>query len=143
MQKSIMIIAVLLAIVIIIVGIYYSSLKNNPSDSWFNLNQDSEVSVSEKQLPNISSNQTQENITIKIQNFSFVPKNITVKVGTKVTWINNDSAPHDVTSSVGNLLDSGTLITGKTFSFVFTDTGIVNYYCTIHPNMKGVITVEG
>src|SRR5579872_1465443 len=39
--------------------------------------------------------------------FAFSPATITVKVGTKVTWTNNTSAPHTVTSDDGTSFDSG------------------------------------
>ena len=82
------------------------------------------------------------NVTIAIQNFSFTPAALTVKSGTKVTWVNNDSASHTVTSDSGNLLDSPTLAPGQSFSFTFTQAGSVSYYCKIHPSMKGSVTIQ-
>ena len=79
--------------------------------------------------------------TASIANFAFSPSVITVKKNTKVTWTNNDSVPHTVTSDSGTLLSSTTLNTGDTYSFTFTQTGTYSYHCTIHPMMKGTVVV--
>ncbi len=79
--------------------------------------------------------------TVAIKNFAYVPTTLTIKTGTKVTWTNNDSAPHTVTSVTGSVLDSPTLATGQAFSYTFTKAGTYNYYCTIHPNMKATVVV--
>ena len=36
--------------------------------------------------------------SVKIDNFSFGPANLTVAAGTTITWINNDDVPHTVVS---------------------------------------------
>lgn len=66
-----------------------------------------------------------------------------VSVGTEVTWINDDSAPHTVTSDT-QVWDSGTLNTGEDFSFKFDQAGTFPYFCTIHgrTSMSGVIQVN-
>lgn len=81
--------------------------------------------------------------TVSIQNFAFVPATLTVKAGTKVTWTNNDSTVHDVTSADGPAVDaattslfaSGILDQGDSFSFTFTEPGTYYYVCTIHASM--------
>lgn len=81
--------------------------------------------------------------TVTIQNFAFVPQTLTVKAGTKVTWTNNDTTQHDVTSTDGPAIDaattstfaSGTLNQGDSFSFTFTKAGTYYYECTIHASM--------
>jgi plastocyanin len=81
-------------------------------------------------------------ITIDIRNFSFSPATLNIKTGTKVTWVNNDSVSHTVTSDSGNLLNSPTLSPGQSFSFTFTNAGSVNYHCSIHTMMKGSVIVS-
>jgi plastocyanin len=72
--------------------------------------------------------------------FSFSPSMLTIKVGTTVTWTNNSSAPHTVTSDSGAF--NGSLGgSGATFSFTFTRAGTFSYHCSIHPYMKATITV--
>jgi len=78
---------------------------------------------------------------VTIQNLSFSQANITVSVGTKVTWTNKDSITHTVTSDTG-LFDSGPINNGGTFSYTFNNKGVFDYHCTIHPTMKGTVTVQ-
>lgn len=80
-------------------------------------------------------------VKVSIKNFAFAPTPLTVKKGTTVIWTNDDSAPHTVTSVSGGPLNSGTLSTGNTFSFVFSQAGSFDYFCTIHPTMKGRVIV--
>lgn len=81
-------------------------------------------------------------IRINVRDFSFNPPMLTIKTGTTVAWVNNDSASHTVTSDSGNLLNSPIISPGKTFSFIFNNPGTVNYHCNIHKMMKGAIIVE-
>jgi plastocyanin len=71
---------------------------------------------------------------------SYSPSTLTVKVGTTVTWVSKDSTTHTVTTQGSSLFDH-TLSLGDTFSFKFTQAGTYQYYCTIHPVMKGTIVV--
>jgi plastocyanin len=77
--------------------------------------------------------------SVTVSNFAFNPPEITVKSGTAVTWTNQDSMMHTITAP--GLFDSGTLGQGKTFSYTFTDSGTFDYGCSIHPSMKGKVTV--
>lgn len=72
---------------------------------------------------------------VSIENFSFGDE-ITVTVGTTVTWTNNDSAPHTVTADDGSFA-SGTLNGGDTFSFTFEEAGSFAYYCEFHGGADG------
>jgi len=80
-------------------------------------------------------------VTVNIKNFSFSPSTLNVKTGTKVTWVNNDGVSHTVTSDSGNILNSGTLASGASFSFTFTNPGTVKYHCSIHPMMQASVVV--
>jgi len=83
-----------------------------------------------------------DTMTVSIQDFFFSPANITVQPGTSVTWVNNGQAPHTVTATdPEGAFDSGTLQPGESFSFTFKQPGTYAYYCTIHPFMKGTVTV--
>lgn len=84
---------------------------------------------------------TPTSIEVEISDFAFVPATITVSVGATITWTNNDPAPHTVTSR-DTVFDSGNLSRGATFSYTFDQSGTFEYYCTIHPNMTGKVTVE-
>lgn len=75
-----------------------------------------------------------------IDDFAFVPVELTIKVGTKVTWTNKDSAAHDVQASDGSWA-SGSLREDQSFSKVFDMEGTFEYVCTFHPGMQGKIIV--
>ena len=81
--------------------------------------------------------------TVAIKSYSFQPSTLTVSPGTTVTWKNQDSVPHTVTSDSQGLFDSGTLAPGKDFSFAFSSPGSYSYHCNLHPGMKGTIVVSG
>ena len=69
------------------------------------------------------------------------PSPLTVARGTTVTWANNDFATHTVTE-ITNKFDSGVLGPDQTFEHTFDQSGIVKYYCTIHPFMSGEVVVK-
>jgi plastocyanin len=79
---------------------------------------------------------------VEIDNFSFSPQRVTVKVGTTVTWTNDDDTPHTVASST-KLFKSKALDTTDSFSFTFTTPGAYQYFCSLHPHMTGTVVVEG
>ncbi len=78
---------------------------------------------------------------VEISGFAFVPATITIPVGTTVTWFNKDSVAHTVSSREG-VFDSGNLSGGATFSYTFDQNGSFEYYCKIHPSMRGKVIVE-
>lgn len=80
--------------------------------------------------------------SVAIQGFAFAPKAIEAKVGQKITWTNDDAAPHTVTAKTGGEVDSGTLAQGASFSFTPTKAGTIEYFCAIHPSMVGTIDVS-
>lgn len=77
---------------------------------------------------------------IDIKGFAFNPADASVKVGTKVTWTNSDSAPHNVVADDGSF-KSETLNQGDSYSFSPTKAGTFDYVCTFHANMKATLTV--
>ncbi len=81
-----------------------------------------------------------EDTKITIDNFTFAPAELTVKVGTTVTWTNHDDIPHTVVSA--GKFRSKTLDTDDSFSFTFTAAGDYKYFCSLHPHMTGMIKVE-
>ncbi|HEX6696994.1 MAG TPA: plastocyanin/azurin family copper-binding protein [Solirubrobacteraceae bacterium] len=82
-------------------------------------------------------------VAIKMQNIAFDPKAVTVKVGQKVTWTNDDTVDHNVTSQSGETIKSDNFGKGGTFSFTPTKAGTIKYVCTIHPGMTATLTVTG
>jgi plastocyanin len=80
--------------------------------------------------------------SVTIQNFAFLPGDITVKKGTTVTWTNKDSTTHTVSEMDGKQgPNSGDLSSGDKYVFTFNDVGSFKYRCNIHPDMLGTVTV--
>ena len=78
--------------------------------------------------------------TITINHFVFEPKELTVVEGTTVTWLHNDNVAHTIVSP--SLFESSVLNKGDKFTFTFTKKGEYEYYCSIHPSMRGKIIVN-
>jgi plastocyanin len=78
---------------------------------------------------------------VSIDNFSFGPADLTVPVGTTVTWTNKDDVPHNVVSN-DKLFASPVLDTDEQFSFTFKKAGTFGYYCSIHPKMTAKVIVK-
>ncbi|MDQ1467659.1 MAG: hypothetical protein QOH10_2074 [Actinomycetota bacterium] len=77
---------------------------------------------------------------VTIQDFAFKPKAITIVVGTKVTWTNNDSVGHNV---VFRTFGSPVLATGQTWSHTFKKIKTFRYHCSLHSAMTGRVIVTG
>jgi plastocyanin len=79
---------------------------------------------------------------------AYSPNPVEVKVGGGARWSNDDSQIHTATSGTvgsedsGSVFDSGILSPGATFDFVFDEAGTYDYYCTLHPQMVGTVTVS-
>ena len=82
-----------------------------------------------------------EEMTVKIENFTFSPPELTVKSGTTVTWENGDDIPHSVVEA-GGKFHSKALDTGEKFTMTFADAGELTYFCGLHPHMTGKIIVK-
>lgn len=81
-------------------------------------------------------------VEVKMEGIAYNPQTITVRPGTRITWVNEDDVLHDVVSTDGERIESELFPKGETFSFTPTRTGSIHYVCTIHPGMEGSITVE-
>src|SRR5437868_4561551 len=81
-----------------------------------------------------------EDMKVTIDNFTFSPVELKVKVGDTITWTNHDDIPHTVVSA--GKFRSKTMDTDDNFSFTFTSAGDYKYFCSLHPHMTGMIKVE-
>jgi plastocyanin len=80
----------------------------------------------------------------------YEPNPARTAVGSMVTWVNDDTAPHTVTSGTvernsptpDGRFDSGIMNPGDSFPFVFDSAGEYPYYCSIHPWMTGKVTSD-
>ena len=72
---------------------------------------------------------------------AYSPDEITVAVGSTVTWTNTDTVAHTSTSN-GSGWNSGTIAPGQQFSTTLQTAGTFAYHCAIHPGMVGTVTVR-
>jgi amicyanin len=77
---------------------------------------------------------------VSIQNFTFKPATLKIKVGTTVTWTNKDSMAHNVTAANGRW-HSATLNQGQTYTYTFKKAGTYTYTCTFHEGMTAKVIV--
>jgi plastocyanin len=86
------------------------------------------------------SGEAQKSEKVQIVEFSYEPEPVVVQVGGKVTWQNEDTAPHTATADDGSF-DTGTIEKGKLGSATFKEPGTFTYHCEIHPTMHGTVEV--
>lgn len=79
--------------------------------------------------------------TVDIRDFVYFPADLTVGAGTRVTWVNYDSAPHTATGTSSSW-DTGRLDRNDRGSVVFEEPGSFPYFCIYHPSMKAAVTVR-
>jgi plastocyanin len=77
---------------------------------------------------------------VTIAGFAYDPDPVTIQVGGKVIWQNEDAEPHTATAEDGSF-DTGTIEEGKIKSETFKQAGTFAYICTIHPGMNGTVKV--
>jgi plastocyanin len=80
------------------------------------------------------------NRSVTIAGFAFSPAAVTVRVGDRVTWRNDDSTTHTATS--GSAWSTGNISPGSSKSITFTRAGTYDYICAIHPTMTGRVVVR-
>lgn len=98
------------------------------------------IAVEQKSFTAGAQEKSASTAEVKIDNFSFGPVAITVRVGTTVTWINRDDIPHTVVST-DKVFKSKVLDTDEKFSYTLTKPGEYPYFCSIHPKMTGKVVV--
>ena len=80
---------------------------------------------------------------VVVKLFQFQPAQLQVKLGTTVTWVNEDEILHTVTlDDKAGGFDAPLDGKGKQFSFRFTQPGVYRYYCDRHEHMRGQIEVR-
>src|SRR5437667_9197649 len=86
--------------------------------------------------------QAQPTDTVNMVNFDFVQRQLTVDVGTTVTWRDTADRPHTATDR-GGTFDTNPILPGQSATVKFTVPGSYFYFCRINPSkMNGVIVVR-
>ena len=105
-----------------------------------------EVMVAELPPPVISMPLGTSTPECKADNTCYLPYNLEVAAGTAVTWTNDDTVAHTVSSGTTDgltgLFDSGLVMPEAAFEYVFEEAGTYDYYCIVHPWMAGIVTVS-
>jgi len=140
-SRSMLTTVIIVVVVLIAAGVLLAMRKSDNTKNQNSSNMSS-MDMSKDQsstTPSTSSNQN----TVTIKDFAFNPGNITVKVGTKVTWTNEDSITHTVTADnpSADAPASDNIGKGESYSFTFNKAGTYTYHCTQHPYMKGKVVV--
>jgi plastocyanin len=78
--------------------------------------------------------------TVEILQMQFQPAELMVQKGDSVMFINEDLVVHDVTEEKTKAWTSSALPPDKTYTMVVNESA--NYYCTLHPVMKGKLVVK-
>jgi plastocyanin len=83
---------------------------------------------------------TEAPVGVPIVGRAYQPSQLTIAAGQTVVWQNRSITHHTVTSTTG-LFNSTSISPGASYSLTFSDPGTFNYECTIHPGMRGSVTV--
>jgi plastocyanin len=81
-------------------------------------------------------------VGISMKNIAFSPDKQTVKVGQKVVWTNQDDVQHDADAASGAEFETDLIGKGGTVEYTPDKAGTIEYVCSVHPNMKGTLTVQ-
>ncbi len=79
---------------------------------------------------------------VMIERFEFAPETLSVAVGDRIRFTNNDVAPHTATAT-DESWDTGRLNRGDSAEIDIVDGMTATYFCRFHPNMKAAITLPG
>jgi hypothetical protein len=144
--KKIITLAIILAISMSIIGLLLSSLNSEKtiSDDY----NSEEISLQDDFIipPDVVIPIKVSRPGCDLEDVCYIPSNIVVEKGKSVTWLNEDSSFHSVTSGFypepSGLFDSGHLDPYESYTLSFDDLGTYDYFCTLHPWMKAQVIVE-
>ncbi len=136
MLKKITIIGIISIIILVIIGLILSNYTVEKNSKEFEIDVKGDVIMPTKaSRPGCDESDR-----------CYIPSVITTDSEKQVTWVNEDSAFHSVTSGFygepDDLFDSGYLDPYESFTVGFDKAGIYDYFCTLHPWMKGQVIVE-
>lgn len=148
-----LVLPILMSVVVFVVGCASTAGTGTgqPKDGAVNTNTekkaDKSTSAAEKKPAEEPAPSTEDPVPsdagqeVSIEAYKFSPETLTIKAGTKVTWINHDAADHQAHEDT-EAWKSPIFGKEKVFEQVFTAPGKYQYHCHVHPNMRGTIIVE-
>ena len=141
MIKKIITLAIILGISISIIGLSLSNYNFEETNS-----EETTVKVEEIIKADVIIPIKVSRPGCDIEDICYIPSNIVVEKGKSVTWLNEDSSFHSVTSGFypepSGLFDSGHLDPYQSYTLSFDEYGVYDYFCTLHPWMKAQVIVE-
>lgn len=139
MKKSLLVFSIII-IILAVAAAFIVLNKKTPNPAAGN-NEPSQTNTETAASVPTAGQNAENNVENKviIENFAFSPQISNINAGQKVVWTNNDSAPHQIKA---DSFSSGILNKGDTYEFVFVNPGTYNYYCGLHPSMKGQVIAQ-
>lgn len=141
MIKKIIPLVIVLGVSILIIGIYLSGLNFEETDSEEINSQVEEIIIVDVVMPTKVSRPGCD-----IEDICYIPSTVIVEKGKSVTWLNEDSSFHSVTSGFygepSGIFDSGYLDPYQYYTLSFDEYGTYDYFCTLHPWMKAQVIVK-
>ena len=141
MIKKIITLAIILGISILIIGLSLSNYNFEETNSEKTTVKVEEIIKADVIIPIKVSRPGCD-----VEDICYIPPNIVVEKGKSVTWLNEDSSFHSVTSGFypepSGLFDSGHLDPYQSYTLSFDEFGTYDYFCTLHPWMKAQVIVE-
>ena len=138
MRKKIMILGLIIAAIVIVSVL---SIQNELVESSIKLQDNDVENLVTVIMPTKSSRPGCDET-----NTCYIPSKISIRQGESVTWLNEDAAFHSVTSGTyenpNGMFDSRHLDPNESFTVKFEESGTFDYFCTLHPWMKGKVIVE-
>jgi plastocyanin len=139
--KKIITLTIILGISVSIIGLSLSSLNSEETSS-----EETKTTVEEIIEADVIIPIKVSRPGCDIEDICYIPPNIVVEKGKSVTWLNEDSSFHSVTSGFypepSGLFDSGHLDPYQSYTLSFDEYGVYDYFCTLHPWMKAQVIVE-
>lgn len=142
-SRNSILVAIIVVGVLVAAGVLLAMRKSDNTKNAYSSSNSTSMDMPTDQTKSPTDNTSSNQNTVTIKDFAFNPGNTTVKVGTKVTWTNEDSVSHTVTADnpSSDAPASGNIAKGQSYSFTFTKAGTYAYHCTPHPYMKATVTV--
>jgi len=138
--------AIILSISVSIIGLSLSGLDSKETNSKELNSEDISLQTEEIMEADVIMPTKVSRPGCDIEDICYIPSEIVIEKGDSVTWLNEDSSFHTVTSGFyedpTELFDSGYLDPYEYYTLTFDEIGTYDYFCTLHPWMFAQVIVE-
>jgi len=150
MDNKLLVGLIVIILVLAVVGVYFFGGEKD-------INDEEEFSVEEVIEEDVAADNSEglefeelsykgvdgENHVVSIEEYSFTPKEIVIKKGDTVTWVNNGERKHYIFSlGLPKRIKSLNLFLGDEYSVTFDEVGEFRYLDIIFKGMQGKVIVE-